>query len=151
METYAFPPELAKRTSPVTEWLGMRIVSHDPDAKTSRFTFDPAPETRNIAGDVQGGIVVAMLDDAMGFNAFVSLGMINQQTSIDIQAQFLEPVPLGRVEVEAKLVKGGRTIVFLEGSLYTSDGTLAARATGTMKVRPFPKGGAGMAAGASPA
>jgi len=147
----AFPPELARRTSPVTEWLGMRILWHDDATKTTRFSFAPAPESRNITGNVQGGILVAMLDNAMGFNSFVSLGMANQQTTIDIQTQFLEPVPLGPVEVEAKLVKGGRTLVFLEASLFTKDGTLAARATSTMKIRPMPKGGAGHAAGNPPA
>ena len=151
MKADAFPPELARRTSPVTEWLGMRVLWHDDATKTTRFAFDPAPETRNITGNVQGGILVAMLDNAMGFNSFVSLGMVNQQTTIDIQTQFLDPVPLGPVEVEAKLVKGGRTLVFLEASLFTRDGTLAARATSTMKIRPMPKGEAGRPAGGLPA
>ena len=151
MKAYAFPPELARRTSPVTEWLGMRVLWHDDATKTTRFSFAPAPEARNITGNVQGGILVAMLDNAMGFNSFVSLGMVNQQTTIDIQTQFLEPVPVGSVEVEAKLVKGGRTLVFLEASLYAPDGTLAARASSTMKVRPFPKGEAGHTAGNPPA
>ena len=68
----------------------------------------PWPEAANVAGNVQGGIVVAMLDNAMGYNSFFSQGMANQQASIDIHTHFFNPVPMGRVEVDAKVVKTGR-------------------------------------------
>lgn len=132
--------DMFRTPSPVSKWLGMRLVSHDQATMTSRLAFEPSLDARNYAGNVQGGIVVAMLDNAMGYNAFVSLGSVNQQTTIDIQTQFINPVPPQAVEVEAKVLKAGGSIVFLEGSLFTHDGTLAARATSTMKIRPMTKG-----------
>jgi uncharacterized protein (TIGR00369 family) len=137
LEASRLDAELQDRASPVTKWLGMKIVSHDPETLTMRIAFDPRPEAANIAGNVQGGIVVAMLDNAMGYNSFYSLGMANQQASIDIHTHFFNPVPMGRVEVEAKVVKTGRSVVFVEGWLYDMDGRLAARAVSTTKIRPL--------------
>ena len=128
---------LVDHGSPVTAWLGMKVLSHDPETSVMRIAFDPRPESANMAGNVQGGIVVAMLDNAMGYNSFYSMGMANQQASIDIHTHFFNPVPMGRVEVEAKVVKTGRSVVFVEGWLYDKDGKLAARAVSTTKIRPL--------------
>lgn len=128
---------LNESASPVTRWLGMKIISHEPETLTMRMTFDPPAEACNPIGNVQGGIVVAMLDNAMGYNSFISMGMVNQQASIDIHTHFFNPVPMGRVEVEAKVVKTGRSVVFVEGWLYDSEGKLAARAVSTTKIRPL--------------
>ena len=137
MEANRLDAVLQDRASPVTKWLGMKIISHDPETLTMRISFDPPPEAANVAGNVQGGIVVAMLDNAMGYNSFFSQGMANQQASIDIHTHFFNPVPMGRVEVDAKVVKTGRSVVFVEGWLYDKDGKLAARAVSTTKIRPL--------------
>ncbi len=137
MEANRLDAVLQDRASPVTKWLGMKIISHDPETLTMRISFDPRPEAANVAGNVQGGIVVAMLDNAMGYNSFFSQGMANQQASIDIHTHFFNPVPMGRVEVDAKVVKTGRSVVFVEGWLYDKDGKLAARAVSTTKIRPL--------------
>ena len=49
--------------------MGMDVVELDVDAMTCTVTFQPKPEMQNFGGVVQGGILAAMMDDAMGFLA----------------------------------------------------------------------------------
>jgi uncharacterized protein (TIGR00369 family) len=91
----------------------------------------------NFGGVVQGGFLVAMMDDAMGFNTFVSLGMTSQLSSIDIHTHFLRPVEYGRIEVAARIVKAGRSVAFVEAELFDKNGELAARAVSSTKLSPI--------------
>lgn len=129
-----FGPEQAP---PTARWLGMDVLSWDREAMRLRVAFDPPRDVINFGGVVQGGFLIAMMDDAMGFNCFISLGMTNRQASIDIHTHFLRAVQYGRVEVEARVVRAGRSVAFLEADLYGPDGELAARASSSAKLSPI--------------
>lgn len=124
---------------PTAKWLGMEVLSWDRDAMTLRLAFNPPRDVINFGGVVQGGFLIAMMDDAMGFNCFISLGMVNRQASIDVHTHFLRAVQHGRVEVEARVVRAGRSVAFLEAELYGPDGELAARSASSMKLTPIAK------------
>lgn len=131
-------PGFKREHAPATaRWLGMEVISWDREAKRLRVSFDPPKDVINFGGVVQGGFLIAMMDDAMGFNAFVSLGMTSMQSSIDIHTHFLRPVEYGRVEVEAHVVKAGRSVAFLEAELFDKNGELAARAVSSTKLSPI--------------
>ncbi|MBO6900777.1 MAG: PaaI family thioesterase [Rhizobiaceae bacterium] len=124
---------------PTAKWLGMEVLSWDREAMTLRLAFNPPRDVINFGGVVQGGFLIAMMDDAMGFNCFISLGMVNRQASIDVHTHFLRAVQHGRVEVEARVVRAGRSVAFLEAELYGPDGELAARSVSSMKLTPVAK------------
>lgn len=129
----------ADSAPPSAKWLGMEVLSWDREAMKLRLAFEPPRDVINFGGVVQGGFLIAMMDDAMGFNCFISLGMANRQASIDIHTHFLRAVQYGRVEVEARVVRAGRSVAFLEAELFGPDGELAARATSSMKLNPIAK------------
>ncbi|QDZ00274.1 PaaI family thioesterase [Nitratireductor mangrovi] len=136
-------PGFSTDQAPATaKWLGMDVVSWDREAGKLRVSFDPPRDVINFGGVVQGGFLVAMMDDAMGFNAFISLGMKNAQASIDIHTHFFRPVAYGRTEVEARIVRAGRSVAFLEAELFDKDGVMAARAVSSSKLTPI-GGGSG--------
>lgn len=122
---------------PSARWLGMQVLSWDKEAMRMRVAFNPPRDVINFNGVVQGGFLVAMMDDAMGFNAFVSLGMKTMQASIDIHTHFFRPVAYGRVEVEARVTRAGRSVGFVEAELYDKDGVLAARSVSSTKLTPM--------------
>ena len=124
---------------PTAKWLGMEVLGWDRDTMTLRLAFDPPRDVINFSGVVQGGFLIAMMDDAMGFSCFISLGMVNRQASIDVHTHFLRAVQHGRVEVEARVVRSGRSVAFLEAELYGPDGELAARSVSSMKLTPIAK------------
>lgn len=118
-------------------WLGMQVIEWDPQTLTLRASFDPPADVINFGGVIQGGFLAAMMDDAMGLNCFVSLGMKNQQATIDLHTHFFGPVQHGRVEVEARVVRAGKAVAFLEAQLFDAQGALAARTVSSMKLRPI--------------
>ncbi len=115
----------------------MQLVEHDPERMYSRLSFTPKPEMVNFGGVLQGGFLAAMMDDAMGFNCFISMKMKNNQATIDLHTHYFRAVPLGPVTAEAWVVRAGKSVAFLEAKLYDRDGELAARATSSTKLRPF--------------
>ncbi|MEQ8451920.1 MAG: PaaI family thioesterase [Nitratireductor sp.] len=134
----AIVPGFSADQAPATaRWLGMNVVSWDREAATLRVSFDPPRDVINFGGVIQGGFLVAMMDDAMGFNAFISMDMKNAQASIDIHTHFFRPVAYGRTEVEARIVRAGRNVAFVEAELFDKDGILAARAVSSTKLTPI--------------
>lgn len=125
------------KAPPSAKWLGMDVLAWDRDAMAMRVAFDPPRDVINFGGVVQGGFLSAMMDDAMGFNTFVSLGMAYGQASIDIHTHFFRPVAFGRVEVAARVVRAGRSVAFTEAELYDREGVLAARAVSSVKLSPI--------------
>ncbi len=122
---------------PSAKWMGMDLIEHKPDAMYSKVSFAPNPDMINFGGVIQGGFLTAMMDDAMGFNAFISLGMKQSMASIDLHTHYYSAVPMGPIEVEAWVIRAGKSVAFLEAKLYDKDGKLAARATSSSKLRAF--------------
>ncbi len=136
MNTLPFPPEAAP---PSARFLGMELVEIDIEQGYVKLTFDPKPELLNFNGVIQGGFLSAMMDDAMGFNAFVHLGMKTGLASIDLHTHFMRPVPMGMVTVEAHVTRAGKSVVFMESKLFDHKGRLAARSTTSSRVIPLGK------------
>ena len=131
-----FRPEQAP---PSAKWLGMEPISWVRETMVLRVAFNPPRDVINFGGVVQGGFLVAMMDDAMGFNCFICLGMVNAQASIDIHTHFLRPVRKGAIEVVARLRNVGRAMLFAEAELYDSRGKEAARSTASLTLNPVLK------------
>ena len=122
---------------PTAKWMGMDMIEHDAEKMYSKVSFQARPEMKNFGGVIQGGILSAMMDDAMGFNTFISLRMKSSQATIDLHTHFFKAVQLGPTTVEAWVIRAGKSVAFLEAKLYDEDGELAARATSSTKLRPF--------------
>jgi uncharacterized protein (TIGR00369 family) len=79
----------------------------------------------------QGGFITGWLDAAMAFA--VILQTEGQQTvnSLEIKVSFYEKVGPGAGHVQARVVRRGRRVAFLEASLFNAEGKLAAQASST--------------------
>jgi uncharacterized protein (TIGR00369 family) len=118
-----------KPAPPAAALLGWELVSENPDAGTIEIAFHPDARMLNPQGTVQGGFVAAMLDDTMG-PALVSMsGGTLMPSTIDLNVSFIRPVRPGRVIGRGRVVKAGRSVVFLEGELFDEEDNLLARAT----------------------
>jgi uncharacterized protein (TIGR00369 family) len=118
-----------KQAPPAAELLGWELISEDPAAGTIEIAFHPDGRMVNSRGTVQGGFVAAMLDDTMG-PALVSMsGGTLMPSSIDLNVSFIRPVLPGRVVGRGRVVRSGRSVVFLEAELFDAEDKLLARAT----------------------
>lgn len=115
-------------TPPVARLLGWQFVSWDEETDSLTVDFDGKSEFTNPAGHVQGGLLTAMLDDAMGPAIVAKSGGRLYGPTIDLQVQFLRPVLPGPIRVVGRVTRMGKSVAHLDSELFDSEGRLAARA-----------------------
>ena len=126
--------------------LGHELLAIDSKLGTATAAFQTRDGFLNPFGMVQGGFLVAMLDEVMVDAALARLGTDFAVPTLEMKANFLHPAPPGRLLGEGRVVKSGRSIIFTEGRLFAPDETLVATASGTAIVQAYP-GGAGLTGG----
>lgn len=103
------------------------------DGKATLFAH-VQPEFTNSFGTAHGGLILSLMDVALCTAARSqhadSIGVI----SIDLSLQFIG-VGKGKLIAEARVMKPGRNTVFTEGEIRNEDGSLVAKAIGTVRVR----------------
>jgi len=97
--------------------------------------FNPDPQCANLRGGVQGGMICAMLDEVMSLAVVVSEGFTVGVPTLEIKISFLAPLPVGPCKARGQALRIGRNVAFMEGTMWTGDGTIAAKATATCQVR----------------
>jgi len=91
----------------------------------------------NPMGQIQGGYVCAMLDEAMSVAGMITSGMTHVVPTLEMKTSFLRPTLPGSLRAIGRVVKWGRTVCFTEGELYDGGGRLLAKASGTAIPTPF--------------
>lgn len=115
---------------PTAAILGQEILEIDSAAGRVKMKFLPIEACRNPMGNVQGGIVVAMLDDAAAFAAIVKSGKRIGIPTIELKTSFFAPARAGvPLYAEGRCLKLGKRIAFMEADLFDEAGTLLARLT----------------------
>jgi molybdopterin converting factor subunit 1 len=115
-----------------TDLLGSRPLDAEPGHV--RMEFQATEQFLNPMGVVQGGFLTAMLDETMGPAAISALPPGQGVPTLELKVSFIRPARPGRLVADARVVHMGRSVVFLESSLVTDDGTLIATATATARI-----------------
>lgn len=131
--------EVFPNPAPSSVSLGFEILALDAKAMTARVRFDGRREFTNPAGFIQGGYLVAMMDDVIGMLTTVKAGAAKFPSTVDLHTHFLRPVRVGVIEVAARLRNVGRAMVFAEAELFDARGKEAARATASLTLNPVSK------------
>lgn len=89
----------------------------------------------NSLGTAHGGVIMSLLDVALCTAARTlhpdSVGVV----TIDMSTSFIGGGQGDRLLAEARVLKDGRSMTFVEGEARNADGSLVAKAIGTVKVR----------------
>lgn len=118
--------------SPINARLG--IATEDlPDGRV-RLTLATDPTLHNEVGFVHGGVVMLLVDGAMGRATVRTLEPGQVAATVQFSNQFLAPAQ-GTLSAVGRVVRRGRGIAFVEGEVTREDGTLVARAHGTWAIR----------------
>ena len=114
--------------------LGFEECSYDDINEIYSCVFNPSIALTHSNGTiVQGGFVAGMRDSAMAqFILNLHEFKVNP-LSLDIDVKYLLPCKPARLEVNAKILKMGKSIAFTSAKLY-QDGNLVATATATNKL-----------------
>ena len=126
--------QIPAQLSPVGGWLGgtlLRLVEGEVAA-----SYTVRAEMTNPSGILHGGIMATMLDELMGFTVFV-LDDESFYATINLSIDFLASARIGEEVIGAtRVIRRGRRVVNVEGTLSRPDGTLIARATSNLGLAP---------------
>ena len=118
----------------VAATLGMVITKVSAEDGVVEADFEGKPEFTNPVGNVQGGILAAMLDDTMGPALACQLRAGEFAPTLNLSISFLKPAKPGRLRGIGRVVRRGRDVCNLSGELYQGD-ELVATATATALIR----------------
>src|SRR3954468_11522039 len=119
---------------PIGRLLGFRLTAIEP----GRAVFEMAVDERhhNPMGTLHGGVYCDLADAAMGYAYAATLGDHESFTTVELKINFLRAVRAGKLTAEARVVKAGATLGYVECDVADQSGKLVARASSTcMKLR----------------
>ena len=117
---------------PVAELLGIRLLSVG-DGECV-FEMEAQPEHANPMGTVQGGVLAAVADAAMGWAYMTTLGDGESYTTVEMKVNFLRAVRTGRISARARVKNAGRTLGLIECDVLDASDKLVAHAVSTCMI-----------------
>jgi uncharacterized protein (TIGR00369 family) len=137
MDNEAFFWKIMRKELPlprVAETLGIEFKHIDGEAGTVEVEFQGRPEFTNPAGNIQGGILAAMLDDTMGPALAATLNAGEFAPTLNLNVSFQRAATVGTLVGRGRVLRKGRDVCFLAAELL-QDGQVVATATATAIVR----------------
>ena len=117
---------------PIHHLLNGHELEWDADLRHLKIKYTAQESFTNPRGTVEGGMLCAMLDDAMGI-----LAGLNQAerpaTTINLSLDFFRPCQVGVVETRAYFIKEGQKILNLESEAW-QDNKLIAKSSAAFMV-----------------
>ena len=102
---------------------------------TARLSLPVEPQLTNSLGTAHGGVIMSLLDVAVCTAARTlhpdSIGVI----TIDMSISFIGGATGKRLLADARVLKDGRSMSFVEGEAKNEDNSLVAKAIATVRVR----------------
>ena len=127
----------SKKRPPCSDTLGMELLSVNQDEQSLRMGFDVSASFANPTGAIQGGFITAMLDEAMSTCVIIASNVTMTAPTLELKTSYLRPLFPGRAEVEAKIIRMGKTTAFMEAACYDPEGRMVAKASATAAPKPF--------------
>jgi uncharacterized protein (TIGR00369 family) len=113
----------------------LRIQTDDLGNGTARLSLPVTKELTNSLGTAHGGVIMSLLDVALCTAARTlhpdSIGVV----TIDLSTSFIGGATSARLVADARVLKDGRSMTFVEAEAKNDDGSLVAKAIATVRVR----------------
>jgi uncharacterized protein (TIGR00369 family) len=119
---------------PVSRLVGFVVKSVEPGHAI--FELEADERHHNPMGTLHGGIYCDLADAAMGYAYAATLAEGETFTTIELKINFLRAVRKATLIAEAKVVKAGSTLGYVECEVKDQSGKMVAKAASTcMKLR----------------
>jgi uncharacterized protein (TIGR00369 family) len=122
--------------APVLTLLGSQIEAVDIKAGTLSATYEARADFLNPAGTVQGGMLSAMLDDLTASLVDATLATSQGVATLNLNISFLRPAQVGQITGSAQILRRGRDVCHVSGSLM-QHGKEIATAVAVCKIVPM--------------
>lgn len=129
-------------TNPSTDFFGLNIPflahlgvvpEYARDGK-SRISLMIKPEFENSFQIAHGGVIMTLLDFAMGAAARSQQDLTLGAITVDMSVSFLRP-STGKICVEGCVLRSGKQVSFCEAIVLNEAGEITAKASGTFMLR----------------
>lgn len=121
-------------TAPASEMLGFAPLQIDPERGYVRIGYLAKPEFCNPLGVIQGGFLTAMVDEAMAVACVAMADFSIFVPTLELKVSFLNAGYPGPMEADGQVLRMGKSVAFLEGSLFDADGKMLIRASATARI-----------------
>ena len=126
-----FAREYQKRIPFVTH---LRILTEALGEGSARLSLPIEPHLTNSLGTVHGGVIMSLLDVALCTAARTLHPESSGVITINLSTSFIGAGSGGKLYAEARVLKDGRSMSFVEGEAQNADGSIVAKAIATVRV-----------------
>lgn len=115
--------------------LGFQLVDFSVEERWLEAAFHPTQDLANLRNSVHGGIITAMLDEVMSLSVLVAERFMCGVPTLEIKTSFHNPLPVAPCRARGQAMRIGGRVAFMEGTVWTPDGEIAARSSSICQVR----------------
>ena len=128
-----------KRTQPLFKGMGFsKILEFSKENQSIKIEYIAEPRHCHSGNIVQGGYVTGWIDSAMAHSVMIPTDFKFSPLTLELKITFFKSANPGIVNAFAKVIKLGKSIAFVEGSLTDENDELIAKGTSTNKLVPMP-------------
>lgn len=133
-----YPPNIQailKRPAPAAVVMGQELLDVDVEAGTVRVAYAASDQLANRFGAIHGGMTAAMLDDVISLAAGLVIEWGQITPTLEMKVSYIaQAKPNTRILAEARTIRRGGTVIFLEADLKDETGKLLATASSTVLI-----------------
>jgi uncharacterized protein (TIGR00369 family) len=132
-----YPPNIQailKRKAAASAWLGQELLEIDTDEGWVRIAYTLGETHFNRYGAIHGGVIAAVMDDVVATAAGLVAQWGEIAPTLEMKVSYLNQAGAGLHTGEARVVKRGKSILFLEGTLKNDAGKTIATASATIMI-----------------
>lgn len=116
--------------SPFFNHMGFEVVEYSED--NMKIKLDISPKLLNANGTLHGGVHASMLDLVIG--GFIMIRAKSPIATINFNVNYLKSLKQGVIFADATIIHEGYRTAIAEGTVYTEDGSIVAKANGVFKI-----------------
>jgi len=133
-----YPPNIQailKRPAPAAAVMGQELLDVDVGRGAVRVAYNTTDQLANRYGAIHGGMTAAMLDDVISLAAGLTIEWGQITPTLEMKVSYIAQGKIGaRILAEARTVRRGGTVIFLEADLKDEAGKLIATASSTVMI-----------------
>ena len=112
----------------------LKLATDELGHGTAKLSLPVEPQLTNSMGSVHGGVIMSLLDVALCTAARTLHPESQGVITLNLSTSFIGAGSGERLLAEARVLKDGRSMSFVEGEARNADGSLVAKAIGTVRV-----------------
>ncbi|MFJ4542581.1 PaaI family thioesterase [Pseudomonas sp. P1.31] len=121
-------------TPDAAKLLGWTFIDYDEEKSEAHIVFEASASLTNLMGNIQGGMLAAMLDDCMGPALYACLAANQIAVTVESKTNYINPALPGRIFGTGRIEHLKREICFTSGQLSDASGNVLATATATFRI-----------------